>query len=68
MSGNANFRTKYTKAGGWTIKYGCVEDAEKWSSKCKPNFSFQTKISIKLINILMKASIICFVFLDLIEG
>jgi len=32
MSGNANFRTKYTKAGGWTIKYGCVEDAEKWSS------------------------------------
>merc|ERR1711971_574493 len=28
MSGNANCRTKYTKAGGWTIQYGCVEDAE----------------------------------------
>eukprot|EP00091_Calanus_sinicus_P015522 TRINITY_DN3385_c0_g1_i2.p1 TRINITY_DN3385_c0_g1~~TRINITY_DN3385_c0_g1_i2.p1 ORF type:complete len:180 (-),score=32.40 TRINITY_DN3385_c0_g1_i2:86-625(-) len=26
--GNANFRTKYTKAGGWMIKYGCVEDAK----------------------------------------
>merc|ERR1712042_215138 len=22
--GNANARTKYTKAGGWMIKYGCV--------------------------------------------
>ena len=27
-SGNANYRTKYTKAGGWMIKYGCVGDAQ----------------------------------------
>ena len=26
-SGNANFRTKYTKLGGWMIKYGCMGDA-----------------------------------------
>ena len=26
-SGKANLRNMYTKAGGWMIKYGCVEDA-----------------------------------------
>merc|ERR1711872_181230 len=32
--GNANARTKYTKAGGWMIKYGCVSsyngDKDAW--------------------------------------
>merc|ERR1712142_102915 len=32
--GNANARTKYTKAGGWMIKYGCVSsyngDNDAW--------------------------------------
>ena len=27
-SGNANFRTKYTKPGGWMIKYGCMGNGE----------------------------------------
>merc|ERR1711872_277436 len=34
MFGNANFRTKYTKANGWMIKYGCVSsyngDKDAW--------------------------------------
>ena len=27
-SGNANIKAKYTKAGGWILRYGCVGDAQ----------------------------------------